>query len=109
MPSSPDLEAILRRETDPSPLAAGRALPRRGDTGFGMNVGTRLVLRRVLIGILVGGLGGLVVVIVIPHSELLVNLGAVVIGASFGAFAAWYTIILSRGNASSDNEAAKTR
>jgi len=74
-----------------------------------MKVGVKRVLRRIVVGTLLGGLGGFAVAFAIRPSEPLVEIGGVVVvGALFGGFAAGYTIVLARGVAS-NSEAAKTK
>lgn len=74
-----------------------------------MKVGIKRVLRRIVVGTLLGGLGGFAVAFAIRPSEPLVEIGGVtVVGALFGGFPAGYTIVLSRG-AAGNREVAKTR
>jgi len=74
-----------------------------------MKVGIKRAFGAILFGILVGAFGGFVAILTVVPSESLIWLGALGIGAVFGACMAVWVILQYRGVAINSNEITKTR
>src|SRR3989442_15128779 len=83
--------------------------PIRRDSGFSMKVGIKRALGTILVGILGGAFGGFVVMLAVPYFDLDIWLGALTVGAMFGACMAVWVILRHRGIAGINDEPIKTR